>query len=393
MSTPKNPSQPYARVSFHQMAISIVFPAGYSCTFDPAGRPIRFSFGKQNFVRGSDGTIKEKSWNTKLGEFGRVVRTLPRKEAENLLQKVFINLKKVKHLLTKGAIKFQTNPQAKAGGFNSAPKILRLLLRWDKKRLSQHSRKFMEIYKPQNILPPDQYFSIPIQVAEGCPWNKCSFCHFYKGRRYRIKSWREIKRHIREVKRFLGEGIHLRKSVFLSDANVLALPSEKLGIVMKEIKRQFPDQTGPDGGIFTFGDVPAILGKTETELKKLKGLGLKRVYTGLESGSNLIRQELNKPASQDEAISAVRRLKKAGIKAGIIVLLNDFGLKMNRDHTRETAKTLRNMNLSKGDFIYFSPFKNSDFPKVKQFQQIKKGIRFPGNKPVLAVYDIREFVV
>ena len=100
-----------------------------------------------------------------------------------------------------------------------------------------------------------------------------------------------------------------------------------------------------------------------------------------------------------EAVAAIRRLKRAGIQAGLIVLLGNFGKKENRGHIIETAKTLNAMKLKRGDFLYFSPHqpKGSAAPDLnlaaRQFQGIKNRLKFGPNKPVLALYDIREFVV
>ncbi len=385
------------------MAISVILSPEKTFTFDPAGRFIRGSFGNRQLVRGLDGTIKEKSWLLHSTGPEREARVLSPLEAKKVIRTIYENLQDLRRLLDKkGVIRFQTSDRGKEAGFDSPKKILALLLHWNEKKVLADENLFHKIYRPLNILPPDQYFSVVIQMAEGCPWNRCAFCHFYKARSFRSKSLSEIKKHIRTVKNFLGEGIHLRKSVFLADANALKSPMNTLVKTMMEIRRQMPDQTGPDGGIFSFGDVPAILEKTPAEFRKLKNLGLKRVYIGLESGSAVVRRILNKPGSPEMAIQAARKLKKAGLKLGVIVLLADFG-RHKFHHLKETAQVLKKMGLSAGDFLYFSPFipaKGSALPPFekdamwrKTISSMTKSFAPPAQGPLIAVYDIREFVV
>ncbi len=386
------------KISFHQMAISLVFPNGNSFTFDPSGRPIRLAFGQRHFIRGLDGVMKEKAWDPSLKELGRRVRTLKPKYANSQLNRMYAL---IHQLGTRPKpFSFHATKTGFRGGFDSAEKILRLLRQWTPKRLLQHATRFHQVYTPVNILPPDQYFSVIIQIAEGCPWNRCTFCHFYKGRTYRPKSLGEIQKHIKDVRTFLGESIHLRKSIFLSDANALAMPTTRLRRIMRLMKTTFPDQTGPDGGIFSFGDVPTILNISQHDLKSLAKSGLRKVYIGLESGSNPIRRQLNKPASGRDAVEAVRKLKRAGLRVGIIVLLADFA-RNNASHIQDTIHVVRGMKLSKGDVLFFSPFVDKRFPNrplsriAQQWRAIRSRIQLPSPPagPVQAVYDIREFVI
>ena len=43
------------------------------------------------------------------------------------------------------------------------------------------------------ILPPDQYLALVVQATEGCSWNKCTFCAFYKDRPFHIKHEAELR--------------------------------------------------------------------------------------------------------------------------------------------------------------------------------------------------------
>lgn len=58
---------------------------------------------------------------------------------------------------------------------------------WDVDRLEQERERFYRIYKPVPIMPPDQYLAVVVQVTEGCSYNRCTFCTFYRHRPFRVK--------------------------------------------------------------------------------------------------------------------------------------------------------------------------------------------------------------
>ena len=42
------------------------------------------------------------------------------------------------------------------------------------------------------IRPPSEAFSVLIRVTRNCPWNRCRFCHTYKGEKFSRRSVEEI---------------------------------------------------------------------------------------------------------------------------------------------------------------------------------------------------------
>ncbi|TLN17680.1 radical SAM protein, partial [bacterium] len=56
--------------------------------------------------------------------------------------------------------------------------------------------RYQTIYRPVGILPPDQYMAVVLQLTEGCAFNTCTFCTFYRDRPFRIKKPEEFRQHI-----------------------------------------------------------------------------------------------------------------------------------------------------------------------------------------------------
>lgn len=356
--------------------------------FDLEGRPIFIYYGNRLFVRGLSGVIVEKKWMS-----FRPPRRLLRK-IKNQQEKAKIISKARERLL---------EALEKVNG--TIRPYIEHALEID---LKEDAKKFNRIYKPISILPPDQYLALVLQPVEGCPYNKCSFCTFYRDRMFRFKSRREFEKHVMEVKDFLGLGIKMRRKIFLSDANALITPIKLLIDYVKIIWKYFnPNRVD---GLYSFVDY-FYTRKSSNDLKLLNKLGLKRVYIGLESGSDEVLRILNKPGPPEKAIEIVKLFKHSGINVGVIVLIGAGGKEYYMEHVRKTSKILNAMPLSKGDIIYYSKLKispTSEYFRLSkeyglselnekemdnQINDITNRLKFNAkNKPVIAIYDIDEFV-
>lgn len=292
--------------------------------------------------------------------------------------------------------------------------------------LEADRRRFSALYKPITILPPDQYGAIVLQLAEGCSYNKCTFCTFYRDRPFRIKPPEEARRHIEDVLAFLGPGRSNRRQVFLGDANALIIPQHTLRRLMELVNEYF--EVAPPGltpgqraawdwdyplgvhGIHSFMDSFGLQWKSRADLKELADLNLRRVYIGLESGHDPLREFLGKPGLASEAAQAVADLKAAGLSVGLILLVGAGGAQFREPHLRDSVALLKSMDLSRDDLIYLSPMvEHEGSPYVEAMarsglsslepaelfdalQDVRQALRDLGPEgPKVAIYDINEF--
>ena len=270
-------------------------------------------------------------------------------------------------------------------------------------------KKYEEIYKPVGILPPDQYMSVVLQLTEGCSFNTCTFCTFYRDRPFKIKSITEFDSHILSIKNYLFQSINLRRTIFLGDANALVTPTKKLIPLLKIIHKHLDVEKM--GGLYAFLDGFSGDKKNVEEYQSLKALGLTRIYIGLESGNNDLLNFLRKPGKSEDAVSAVHEIKKAGLSVAIIILLGAGGKKYDQVHIRDTILIINQMNLDADDIIYFSELierEGFDYSKkaylenlvpltteerLEQERQISTGFIFSENgTPHISRYDIRDFI-
>jgi len=263
---------------------------------------------------------------------------------------------------------------------------------------------YHQIYQPIGILPPDQYLALVLQMTEGCSFNTCTFCSFYKDRPFRIKSPGELRQHIAAVRAFLGDSISLRQGVFLADANALVAPQRQLVQLLDVVSAEL----GPSQRLFAFLDGFSGEKKSAADYRALAGRGLKRIYVGLESGHDPLLKWLRKPGRAADALAAVRQMKAGGVAAGVIVMLGIGGERYAGAHVRDTIAVVNQMGLGPGDLLYLSEFfpfgtlyetqmESPDLwplsrPQMQaQREAIVAGLHF-GQRPRISTYDIREFV-
>ncbi|MBI5565013.1 MAG: radical SAM protein [Chloroflexi bacterium] len=283
--------------------------------------------------------------------------------------------------------------------------------------------RFANVFSPIGILPPDQYLALVLQATEGCSFNTCTFCDLYH-QAFRVKTPDEFRQHIRQVREYLGDSILLRqRSIFLGAANTLAIPMARLTPMLEIIQEEFAAPDGlpnpsvssgfdnPSGAtpkVYAFLDAFTGTRKSVEDYRVLAGLGLKRVYIGLESGHDPLLQFVKKPGQAADAIETVRAIKAAGINVGVIVLIGLGGDRFVDGHTRDTVAVLNQMSLGNGDLIYFSDLveeAGTPYPQIaaqhglralsanesaEQRAAIRSGLNLNGAK--VSNYDVREFV-
>lgn len=277
------------------------------------------------------------------------------------------------------------------------------ILHWTPEKLLAEGERFARVYRPISILPPDQYLSIVLQATEGCTWNRCTFCTFYQDRPFRAKSEREFAQHVDGVHSFFGKGALMRKGLFLADGNALALSQRRLEPLLEIARQRFPGHS-----VYSFIDLYTGERRSVEDWRRLRDLGLKRVYIGMETGLDELLRFLNKPGSSRELVAFVDDLKKAGLAVSLIVMVGVGGAEYAKPHAEATLHALSQMRLSEGDLIYLSPFIEhpsstyarrreeagltplSDESIESELKRLAKRIRATGVQA--ARYDIREFM-
>jgi hypothetical protein len=370
-------------------------------SYDYAGRLWTAMDENISYRRGLDGKVVAK-WQTPGGSRDR--RWLPAGQALELEERLRQRVLGFVQALQDGCAVLQTSlPEQARTGFER-------ILAFDTSRSAADRARYHQVYKPVGILPPDQYMAVVLQATEGCAFNTCTYCKFYRDRPFRIKNAQEFRQHAEGVRDFLGDGLSLRRTLFFGDANALVAPMPLL-LPLFETAHQVYD-VEKLGGIYAFLDGFSGQKKSAADYGLLVERGLKRAYVGLESGSAELLRFLRKPGAPDDAIQAVHSMKEGGSAVGVIVLLGAGGRTYARRHVEETVRVINAMNLDMDDILYFSELIESEgMPyvadayqaelrpltsqeRIAQGEEIESRLQFSeaGGYPHISRYDIREFV-
>ena len=229
------------------------------------------------------------------------------------------------------------------------------------------------------IRPPSEAQSLLIRVTRNCPWNKCEFCHTYKGEIFSIRSVEEVKEDINRVKAIAdelrelswkmgqagkinravlsqffshpGTGTQAHQSVvswlyfggtqvFLQDGNSLMVKTDDLVDILSYLKERLPSIQR----ITSYARARTMARKSVEELKQLRQAGLSRIHIGMETGYDPLLQFMKKGVTAQEQVVGGRNVVESGISLSEYVMPGLGGERWWREHAVETARVLNQIN-------------------------------------------------
>ena len=187
-------------------------------------------------------------------------------------------------------------------------------------------------YEGNMIRPPSEAYSILLQATVGCSHNKCTFCGAYKGERFKIKPDAVIDADID----FAAAHCRRQRRLFICDGDALIIPQKRLLRILRAIRERLPWVTR----VGLYANTKSIRMKSEAELAELQAHGVGIAYMGVESGDDVTLAAVRKGANAQSMIEAGRKLRHAGIKLSITVLLGLAGPERSMLHARETGRVI-----------------------------------------------------
>jgi radical SAM superfamily enzyme YgiQ (UPF0313 family) len=218
--------------------------------------------------------------------------------------------------------------------------------------------------------PPAEAESLILQVDQGCPYNRCTFCGMYRNVPYRRLPMPEVLRLFdQEARRARGV-----RRVFLADGDVMRRPFAELQTMLMELGRRLPDLARVN--VYATGQ--AIAAKTDAELQTLRQLKLQTLYLGLESGDEATLQRVRKGEDAAGMVAAAVRAQACGLRMSVMVLLGLGGAAHSAAHAQATADALNRMQprlLSALRVIPVPGTELADDVRAGRFQQVtERGI-------------------
>jgi hypothetical protein len=220
------------------------------------------------------------------------------------------------------------------------------------------AERFHSIYENIPILPPDAYQALYVQVSRGCPWNRCTFCSFYRDREYRVPSEDELTQHLESVRSYWEGAQGSRRGLFLGDANAIGVPADALAERMRRIRAFFPEKQFRS--FHTFADFFSGRMRTAMDFERLGKLGLSRICFGVESGNTDLMEQIDKPVVSDDVVHAVRAVRGGGLAVSLIFIIGLGGQRYRDSHFADSVHLLSRLPLERRDRIYLSPLTLDD---------------------------------
>ena len=187
-------------------------------------------------------------------------------------------------------------------------------------------------YEGMLIRPPSEARSILLQATVGCSHNKCTFCGSYKDKRFRIKGNDIILSDILFASRYMRD----QERVFIMDGDALIIPYPRLLWILERIREHLPwvKRVG------IYANTKGIRMKSEEELVRLREMGLGIIYMGIETGDDPTLEAIRKGANPQRMVDMGKRVKRAGIRLSVTVLLGIAGKERSLIHANATGKLL-----------------------------------------------------
>jgi len=185
------------------------------------------------------------------------------------------------------------------------------------------------------IRPPSEADSILLQATLGCSHNKCTFCGAYKDKRFDIVPRERVLQDLAWASRHC-QG---QRRLFICDGDALIMPQKRLVQLLQDIREQLPWVAR----VGVYANAKSLRRKSMEELRELRGLGLRTVYMGLESGHDPTLEAVNKGETAASMVEQALRAREAGFKRNVTVLLGLAGPEASLQHARATAEALNAM--------------------------------------------------
>ena len=233
-------------------------------------------------------------------------------------------------------------------------------------------------YEGTCIRPPSEAYSILLQVTLGCSHNKCTFCGTYKDKRFGIKDDKIILSDILFASKYMTR----QDRLFLMDGDALIIPKKRLMWILDRIKEHLPWVRR----VGAYANAKSIKMKSIEDLIELRENGLSILYLGVESGDDETLKKVCKGTSARNLVEMGKKVKEAGIKLSVTVLLGIAGAERTLEHARATGRLLSAM-----DPNFIGALTVMLIPGTPLYEDFRKGeFQLPDEKGLLL--ELREMI-
>jgi radical SAM superfamily enzyme YgiQ (UPF0313 family) len=155
---------------------------------------------------------------------------------------------------------------------------------------------------------------------------------------FSIRKMEDIRRDIVAAAEYYGN--HPFESCFLQDGDSFIMKTEDLLEILALLRKHFTSLKR----VSSYGRAQTMIRKSPQEMKEICEAGLKILYCGMESGSDIVLENVNKGITSDDLIKSAAMAKGAGMTISEFIILGLGGQDYWEEHARETARVLNAIN-------------------------------------------------
>ena len=185
--------------------------------------------------------------------------------------------------------------------------------------------------------PPSEADAYILQATIGCSWNKCTYCDMNRAKSFRVRSLNECLTDIREAARIAGDRV---RKVFVADGDALVMDLDHWEPILDACRAAFPGLRR----VSCYAMAPNVTAKSDADLRRLRDLGLSRLYLGPESGDPATMKRIAKGSTPEEHVEASARAREAGMERSVIFLLGAGGTERTEEHAGASADLASRMD-------------------------------------------------
>ncbi len=233
-------------------------------------------------------------------------------------------------------------------------------------------------YEGRLYRPPSEAGSLILQATLGCSYNECSFCGMYRDKRFRVRPFEELAREIEWAAAHLAP---VRK-VFLADGDALMAKSSFLARVLEHLRLRLPNLAR----VSCYASPQALAVRGVEEMARLRELGLKLYYLGIESGHDEVLARLVKGVDAAEMVRVARKAGAAGVQLSTMILLGAGGRALSREHAIASARVVNAIQPRFVSTLVMTPVEDTPL-----FEQARRG-EVDELSPVELAAELRAFL-
>lgn len=226
--------------------------------------------------------------------------------------------------------------------------------------------------------PPYEAYSVIIQAASGCTYNRCKFCSLYKNECFRMSPIEEFEEDLAEIKKYQPNA----RRIFWTGANPFAMSYKNLKLRALTVR----DYLIKCQTMAMFASIRDIKAKEAWQLGRLKAMGINGLSIGVESGDDETLALADKGYTAADILEQCRKLDEAGIEYYFVYMTGLAGKGGGCRNAVNSARLFSQLNP-----YFISVDSLTLFPDTELYKMAQQGLFVPAGEKE-RIHELQVFI-